>query len=174
MRGCVPLHLQFYGLAGEVERQRRAHREFFSALQCPLRKGLQDAGVVEELAREFGIYENPAPAVETVSVVIDLEDGRRQLAAIFDAPGERVETRVDGAGGTAAVVEIHRAQPDYGTEGSLPLEGGKLQSELGIRLELQSPGAGSVLILVDHEGTDEADTVVTKMPAFGIADRRRE
>ena len=67
------------------------------------------------------------------------------------------------------MVEIDGAETDHGAEGTLPGERGKLQGQFGIGLELQAVGAGSVLILVDHERTDEADAVVAKMPSGGIA-----
>ena len=165
----MPLHLQFYGLAVEVERQRGAHGEFFGALQGAVDEGLHEGRVVEEVAREFGVHENPAAAVESVAVVIDLQDRGRQLAAVFDAPGERVEAGVEGAGGASAVVEVDGAEPDHGAEGALPRKGGKLQGHFGIRLELQAVGAGSVLVLVDHERTDAADAVVAQMPSAAVA-----
>ena len=46
---------------------------------------------------------------------------------------------------------------------------GSCNGSFGIGLELQAVGAGSFLVLVDHERTDEADAVVAKMPAGGIA-----
>ena len=93
--------------------------------------------------------------------------------AVFCAPGERVEACVDGASGAATMVKIDRAQSNYGAEGALPRERGKLHGQFGIWLELHSVGAGSFLKLVDHERADEADTVGAKMPAAGIAVRDR-
>ena len=67
------------------------------------------------------------------------------------------------------VVKIDCAESDHWTEGALPGERGQLQWQLGIGLELQSAGAGSFLILIDHQRADESDAVVAKMPAAGVA-----
>ena len=98
----MPLHLQFYGLAMEVERQSGADRKFLGALQGAIDEGLHEARVVEEVARKFGVDENPAAAIKTVAIVIDLQDRGRELAAVLDAPGERVKAGVEGAGGASA------------------------------------------------------------------------
>ncbi len=124
----MPLHLQFYGLAVEVERQRRAHGEFFGALQGAVGEGLHEGGVVEKVAREFGVDENPAAAIKSVAIVIHLQDRGGELAAVFDAPGERVEAGVEGAGGASAVVEVDGAEANHGAEGALPGKRGKLQT----------------------------------------------
>ena len=134
----VPVHLQFDGLAVEVEWQRGADGEFFGALQGAVCERLEESGVVEEIGGEFGVDEDPASAVEAVAVVIDLKDRRGQLASILDAPGERVEAGVDGAGGSATMVEIDRAETDHGAEGTLPWKCWKLYGQLRIRLELQA------------------------------------
>ena len=67
------------------------------------------------------------------------------------------------------MVEVDSTEADDGAEGALPWERGELQWQFGIGLELQAVGAGSFLVLVDHERTDEADAVVAKMPAGRIA-----
>ena len=101
--------------------------------------------------------------------MIHLNRGRGQLAAIFDSPGERIEARIDGTGCAAAMIEVDCAQTNHRAEGVLPGERGKLQRHFGIRLELHSVGAGSFLILVDHQRADEADAVIAKMPSAGVA-----
>ncbi len=96
--------------------------------------------------------------------MVDLDERGGQLASILDSPGQSVEAGVDGAGGTAAVVEVDGAQADHRAEGALIREGGNLERDLGIRLELESVGARSFLKLIDHQLADEADAVVTKAP----------
>ena len=44
----MPLHLQFYGLSLEVERQRGTNGEFFGALQGAVGKGL-NIGIIKEI-----------------------------------------------------------------------------------------------------------------------------
>ena len=70
----MPLHLEFYGFAVQVERQAGANGEFFGALEGAVDEGLNEGGVAEEVAGEFGVDEDPSSAVETISVVIDLQD----------------------------------------------------------------------------------------------------
>jgi hypothetical protein len=138
-------------------------------LQGAVDEGLQQRGVVEEVTGEFRVDEYPAAAIKSIAVVIDLQDRGRELAAVFDAPGERVEAGVERAGGASAVVEIDGAEANDGAEGVLPGECGKLQGDLGIGLELQAVGAGSVLVLIDHERADAAHAVVAKMPSAAVA-----
>ena len=44
----MPLHLQFYGLTGEVEGQRWTNGEFFGTLQGAVGKGL-NIGIIKEI-----------------------------------------------------------------------------------------------------------------------------
>jgi len=53
--------------------------------------------------------------------------------------------RVDGTGGAAAMVKIDRAESDHRAEGTIPLEGRKLQGQFGVGLELQAVGGWSFL-----------------------------
>ena len=66
----MPKKFEDNWLAGKIERERRAHGEFFASLHGALReianqvRGVR-AGV--KIRREFRVQENPAATVETVS-----------------------------------------------------------------------------------------------------------
>ena len=67
------------------------------------------------------------------------------------------------------MVQIDGAEADHGAERALPGKGRQLQWYFRIGLELQAVGAGSVLVLVDHERTDAANAVIAEMPAGAVA-----
>src|ERR1039458_599644 len=100
--------------------------------------------------------------------MVDLKGGSGQLAAILDAPCERVEARIDGASGSSTMIEIHGAQTNHGTESASPDEARQLQRQVGIRLKLQSVGTGSGLGLVNHQSAREPDTIGPQLPAGGF------
>jgi len=62
------------------------------------------------------------------------------------------------------MVKVHGAQPNDWTVGSLPIKYGKLYGYLGICLKLQTGGPRSFLVLVNHQRTNAAHTVIAKMP----------
>ena len=87
----MPIDVQLDRLARKIERQHGAGGELFLAFQRPIQQRLNQFPIVEELTPELCIHQNPAPAVEPVPVVIHLNRGCRQFAAVFGAPRERVK-----------------------------------------------------------------------------------
>ena len=91
----MPHNLQLHWLTRQVKWQSWPCREFLRSFEGALYKGLNKTDVFEELIREVGVHDDPAPAIESISVVIDLNDRGGHLAAIFDAPSQRIEPRVN-------------------------------------------------------------------------------
>src|SRR5208283_2710619 len=107
--------------------------------------------------------------IEAGREMIDLEERRGHLAAVGDAPDERVEINVQRAGGTTAVIKVASAETNDGAECLFPGKGGEINGNIGIGSECGAIGTGSILILIDLESTREAGAIVTQMPAGGIA-----
>jgi hypothetical protein len=88
--------------------------------------------------------------------------------AVFDAPGERVETGVEEP---AAPPRWYRSTALRRITGlkARPTRTREAARDFGIGLEFQAVGAGSVLVLVDHQRTDAAHAVIAEMPAAAVA-----
>src|SRR6266702_3222824 len=91
----MPQHLQLYRFSGKIKGHHGSYRKFFASLQCTFCQRSKQAGIIEELAREFRIYEHPATAIESVAVVVDLNHRRGHLVAVFLSPRQSVKASVD-------------------------------------------------------------------------------
>ncbi len=106
--------------------------------------------------------------------MVYLDGGRGQLAAVLDSPRERVEARINRAGGSPAMVEVDGAEANHRAEGTFPDKSGQLQRQIGVRPKLQPFRTGSLLVLVNHERAGEAHAVVAQTPLAMHRGKRRE
>src|SRR5256884_6392674 len=97
--------------------------------------------------------------------MIDFYSRSSHFAAVFHSPGRRIEPRVNGARRAAAVVQIHRAKPNDGTERALPGKARQRDGDVRIALEFHSCGARRGLELVHGQLPDEAHAVIAQTPS---------
>src|SRR5207248_2572886 len=86
--------------------------------------------------------------------MVNFHGGSGQFAAIFYAPGERIQPRVNRAGRAAAIVKVHCAQPDDGAERALPGEARKREREVRVVLKFHSRRARRGLKLIHGQLTE--------------------
>src|SRR5690348_15316507 len=103
--------------------------------------------------------------------MIDFYSRSSHFAAVFHSPGQRIEPRVKRTRRAAAVVQIHRAQPNDGAERALPGKARQRNRYIGIALEFHSCGARRGLKLVHGQLPNEAHAVIAQMPP-GIVVKR--
>src|SRR2546430_12572677 len=82
--------------------------------------------------------------------MIDFYSRSSHFAAVFHSPGQRIEPRVNRARRAAAVVQIHRAKPNDGTERALPGKARQRDGDVRIALEFHSCGARRGLRSEEH------------------------
>src|SRR5437667_7966542 len=97
--------------------------------------------------------------------MIDFYSRSSHFAAVFHSPGQRIEPRVNRARRAAAVVQIHRAKPNDGTERALPGKARQRDGDVRIALEFHSCGARRGLELVHGQLPDEAHAVIAQTPS---------
>src|SRR5262249_11418343 len=118
---------------------------------------------------QFSVQKNPAPAVEAVSPMVDLNCRCGQLVSLFCTPRQGVQPSIDRSGRSSPVVKVRPAEANHWAEGPLPSKRGQTWHDLGIRLEFQTLGTGRLLILVDHERSGKSHIVISKLPSAGLA-----
>lgn len=130
----MPIDFQLNRFTGIIKRKHRADAEFLAAAQGQRgerRDQFARRRAVVEIGWEFAIQKNPTATVKTIAQMVDLDGGSGELAAVLYTPCQGVKACIDGARGSSSMIEIDRAQANYGTERSSQGKRGRFNGRSG-------------------------------------------